>query len=63
MNHQSLAMNLFSSHGALMDPEYLRRTQNSYESEGKAPAVRRAALAIAVAIPAVIWVASQLSRF
>ncbi|HSV53481.1 MAG TPA: hypothetical protein VLJ57_15285 [Burkholderiaceae bacterium] len=60
MTHSSLASR-FSVHGALMDPGYLRETQNRYPTQGKAEAVRHAALALVFLLPAGLWVASKIA--
>jgi hypothetical protein len=51
----------FSVHGALMDPDYLRESQNRYATQGKAEVVQRAALALVFLLPAGLWVASKIA--
>ena len=60
MDQQPLA-NRLSVQGALMDPDYLRETQNKYPTRGKAEAVQQVALALTILIPAGLWVASRIA--
>jgi hypothetical protein len=60
MNHLS-TQNHFSIHGALMDPDYLRDARTMHPTQGKAAAVRHAALGLMFLLPALLWIASRIA--